>query len=184
MTDAILDAARDVFEQFGARRANVDDVARAAGVSRSTLYRAYPNKEALLAAVVFRETSAFFDELDEIAADLPPQEAIIECFVRGMTMMRDIPVLGRLGQTEPEMVTGIGNGMGNGGSLILLHADRVARTLRRSGARMPDDELHLVGELLLRLASTFLLDPSGSLDVTDPVAVRDYAKRYLSQLVD
>jgi TetR/AcrR family transcriptional regulator len=180
VTDAILDAARDVFEQFGARRANVDDVARAAGVSRSTLYRAYPNKEALLAAVVFRETSAFFDELDEIAADLPPQEAIIECFVRGMTMMREIPVLGRLGQTEPEMVTG----MGNGGSLILLHADRVARTLRRSGARMPDDELHLVGELLLRLASTFLLDPSGSLDVTDPVAVRDYAKRYLSQLVD
>ncbi len=132
MTDAILDAARDVFEQFGARRANVDDVARAAGVSRSTLYRAYPNKEALLAAVVFRETSAFFDELDEIAADLPPQEAIIECFVRGMTMMREIPVLGRLGQTEPEMVTG----MGNGGSLILLHADRVARTLRRF--RRPD----------------------------------------------
>ncbi len=180
MSDAILDAARDVFEQYGARRANVDDVARAAGVSRSTLYRAYPNKEALLAAVVFRETSAFFDELDEIAADLPPQEAVIECFVRGMTMMREIPVLGRLGQTEPEMVTG----MGRGGSLILLHSDRVARTLRRSGARMPDDELHLVGELLLRLASTFLLDPSGSLDVTDPAAVRDYAKRYLSQLVD
>ena len=105
---------------------------------------------------------------------------MIECFVRGMTMMREIPVLGRLGQTEPEMVTG----MGKGGSLILLHSDRVARTLRRSGARMPDDELHLVGELLLRLASTFLLDPSGSLDVTDPAAVRDYAKRYLSQLVD
>lgn len=180
MSDAILDAARDVFEQYGARRANVDDVARAAGVSRSTLYRAYPNKEALLAAVIERETGEFFDELDRIAADLPPQEAVIECFVRGMTMMRDIPVLGRLGQTETEMVTG----MTEGGSMILANADRVARTLRRSGARMPDDELHLVGELLLRLASTFLLDPSGSLDVTDPVAVRDYAKRYLSQLVD
>jgi AcrR family transcriptional regulator len=180
MSDVILDAARDVFEQYGARRANVDDVARAAGVSRSTLYRAYPNKEALLAAVVTRETGAFFDELDEIAADLPPQEAVIECFVRGMTMMREIPVLGRLGQTEPEMLTGVAEG----GSFILAHADRVARTLRRSGARMPDDQLHLVGELLLRLASTFLLDPSGSLDVTDPVAVRDYAKRFLSQLVD
>ena len=93
MSDDILDAARDVFEEYGARRANVDDVARAAGVSRSTLYRAYPNKEALLAAVVERETSAFFDELDQIAADLPPQEAVIECFVRGMSMMRDIPVL-------------------------------------------------------------------------------------------
>jgi len=180
MSDEILDAAREVFEEYGARRANVDDVARKAGISRSTLYRRFPNKEALLAAVIERETGEFFDELDRIAADLPPQEAVIECFVRGITMMRDIPVLGRLGQTEPEMVTGVSDR----GSMILANADRVARTLRRSGARMPDDELHLVGELLLRLASTFLLDPSGSLDVTDPVAVRDYAKRYLSQLVD
>ena len=75
VSDTILDAAREVFEQYGARRANVDDVARAAGISRSTLYRAYPNKEALLAAVVARETGASFDELDRIAADLPPQEA-------------------------------------------------------------------------------------------------------------
>lgn len=180
MSDAILDAARDVFEQYGARRANVDDVARAAGVSRSTLYRTYANKEALLLAVVEREAGAFFDELDRVAADLPPQEAVIECFVRGMSMMRDIPVLGRLAVTEPEMVTGLQGS----GSMILAHTERVAHTLRRSGARMADDELHLVAELLLRLASTFLLDPGGSLDVTDPAAVRDYAKRYLSQLVD
>ena len=179
MTDAILDAARDVFEEYGARRANVDDVARAAGVSRSTLYRRFPNKEALLVAVIERETTTLLDDLDRVAADLPPQEAVIECFVRGMAMMRDIPVLGRLAQTEPEVITG----MPGHGLALLTHTDRIARTLRRSGARMPDDELHLVAELLLRLASTFLLDPAGHLDVHDPVAVRDYAKRYLSQLV-
>jgi hypothetical protein len=49
---------------------------------------------------------------------------------------------------------------------------------------MPEDELLVVAELLLRLASTFLLDPAGRLDVNDPNAVRDYAKRYLSQLVE
>jgi TetR/AcrR family transcriptional regulator len=180
MSDEILDAARDVFEEYGARRANVDDVARKAGISRSTLYRRFPNKESLLAAVIDRETSAFLDDLDRVAQDLPPQEAVIECFVRGMAMMRDIPVLGRLAQTEPVMITGIpGRGLA-----VLEHSDRIARTLRRSGARMPDDELHVVAELLLRLASTFLLDPGGRLDVNDPHAVRDYAKRYLSQLVD
>jgi TetR/AcrR family transcriptional regulator len=180
VTDGILDAARDVFEEYGARRANVDDVARAAGISRSTLYRRFPNKESLLAAVIDRETGAFLDELDRVAKDLPPQEAVIECFVRGMAMMREIPVLGRLAQTEPEMITG----MPGRGPAVLEHSDRIARTLRRSGARMPDDELHVVAELLLRLASTFLLDPGGRLDVNDPDAVRDYAKRYLSQLVD
>ena len=88
-------------------------------------------------------------------------------------------MLGRLAKTEPEMISGI-----PGGPCLLEHSDRIARTLRRSGARMPDDELLVVAELLLRLASTFLLDPGARLDVTDPDAVRDYAKRYLSQLVD
>jgi TetR/AcrR family transcriptional regulator len=155
-------------------------VAGAAGISRSTLYRRFPNKESLLAAVIARETGRFLDELDRVAQDLPPQEAVIECFVRGMAMMREIPVLGRLAQTEPEMITG----MPGRGPAVLDHSDRIARTLRRSGARMPDDELHVVAELLLRLASTFLLDPGGRLDVNDSHAVRDYAKRYLSQLVD
>ncbi len=180
MSEAILDAARDVFEQFGARRANVDDVARQAGVSRSTLYRAYPNKGALLSAVLDRETTAFFDDLDRSVADLPPQEAVVEAFVRGVSIMREIPVLGRLAVTEPEMLTGVPRGE----TLLLAQAGRVARTLRRVGARMPDDDLRLAAELLLRLASTFLLDPGGSLDLDDELAVRDYAKRFLSPLVE
>ena len=180
MTDEILDAARAVFEQYGARRANVDDIAAAAGISRSTLSRRFASKEDLLAAVVARETDAFLDELDRVAADLPPQEAVIECFVRGLAIMRDIPVLGRLAQTEPEVISA----MPGRGHLLLAHSDRIARTLRRSGATMPDDELHLASELLLRVATTYLLDPDGHLDLTDPDAVRDFAKRYLSQLVN
>lgn len=180
MSDAILDAARAVFEQYGARRANVDDIAAAAGISRSTLYRRYPNKEALLAAVLVRETDDFLDALDRIAADLPPQEAVIECFVRGLSIMREIPVLGRLSQSEPEVISG----MPGRGHLLLAQSGRIARTLRRSGATMPDDELRMVAELLLRIATTYLLDPAGRLDLTDEHAIRDFAKRYLSQLVN
>jgi AcrR family transcriptional regulator len=178
-TEAILDAARAVFEQYGARRANVDDVAAAAGVSRSTLYRRFASKEDLLGAVVAREVDAFFDDLDRVAADLPPQEAVVECFVRGLAIMRDIPVLGRLAHTEPEVISA----MPGRGHLLLTQSDRIARTLRRSGATMPEEELRLVAELLLRLATTYLLDPDGHLDLTDEHAVRDYAKRYLSGLV-
>ncbi|GAA4694951.1 helix-turn-helix domain-containing protein [Nocardioides nanhaiensis] len=177
--DPLLEAARGVFEQFGVRRATMEDVARAAGVSRSTLYRAHPTKEALLLAVVERETAAFFDHLEEAAADLPPGEAVVECFVRGIALMREIPVLGRLAQTEPEVVTG----MPGRGSLVLRFTERVAATLRRAGATMPDDELLEVAELLLRLASTYLLDPTGRLDVTDERAVRAYAARFLAVLV-
>ena len=68
-------------------------------------------------------------------------------------------------------------------SLVLGSAERVAATLRRSGATMPDDELSTVAELMLRVAWTYLLNPRGGLDVADEGAVRDYARRYLAPLV-
>ena len=181
MTTAILDAAQHVFEQYGARRANVEDVARAAGISRSTLYRAYPNKEALLDAVLMRQLGDFLAELDRVASGLSPQEAVVECFARGIALTREIPLLARLVETEPEIITGAG--ATSHSSLVLGTADQVARTLRRSGATMPDDELHVVAELMLRLAYTYLLNPRGNLDLTDEAAVRAYAARYLAPLV-
>ena len=181
MTTAILDAAQRVFEQYGARRANVEDVARAAGISRSTLYRAYPNKEALLDAVLVRQLDAFLAELDKVASGLAPQEAVVECFTRGIALTREIPLLARLVETEPEIITGAG--ASSHSSLVLGTADQVAKTLRRSGATMPDDELHVVAELMLRLAYTYLLNPHGNLDLTDDDAVRDYARRFLAPLV-
>jgi TetR/AcrR family transcriptional regulator len=181
VTTTILDAAQHVFEQYGARRANVEDVARAAGVSRSTLYRAYPTKEALLQAVLDREIDEFFSQLDDLASGLPPREAIIECFTAGIALTREIPLLARLVETEPEIITGIGGSAQT--SVVLDSAHRVAGTLRRSGATMPQDELHVVAELMLRLAYTYLLNPHGNLELTDDDAVRDYARRYLAPLV-
>ena len=181
MTTAILDAAQNVFEQYGARRANVEDVARAAGISRSTLYRAYPNKEALLEAVLQRQFEAFLAELDRVASGLPPQEAVVECFTQGIALTREIPLLARLVETEPEIITGVG--ASSPSSLVLGAADQVAQTLRRSGATMPDDELHVVAELMLRIAYTYMLNPHGAVDMTDDKAVRGYAEKYLASLV-
>lgn len=180
MTAPLLDAARGVFAEYGARRANMDDVARAAGVSRSTLYRSYPTKDDLLGAVVLRELDAFFEELDRVAAPLAPQEAVIECFVRGISILDEVPVLGRLAKSEPDA---LGDLPGHG-HLLIAQADRVMSTLRRSGATMPDDDLRQASELLLRVASTYLVDPGGTLDVTDEDAVRDFAKRFLAGLVE
>jgi len=181
VTVTILDAAERVFTQYGARRANVEDVARAAGISRSTLYRAYPTKEALLQAVLDREIDEFFDQLDALAAGLPPREAIVVAYTAGIGLTREIPLLGRLLETEPEIITGLGGDVHS--STILGSADRVAQTLRRSGATMPDDELHVVAELMLRIAYTYMLQPHGTVDMTDPDAASAYARKYLASLV-
>jgi TetR/AcrR family transcriptional regulator len=181
VTTEILDAAERVFTQYGARRANVEDVARAAGVSRSTLYRAYPTKEALLQAVLDREIDTFFDQLDTLASDLAPREAVVECFSAGIALTREIPLLARLVESEPEIITGVGGATQT--STVLGSAHRVAETLRRSGATMPNDELHVVAELMLRIAYTYMLNPHGAVDMTDDKAVRAYAAKYLASLV-
>ena len=49
-SDRILDATLAVLGRAGPRRLSLSDVASAAGVSRPTLYRWFPSKEALLEA--------------------------------------------------------------------------------------------------------------------------------------
>lgn len=48
----LLGIARDVFTSAGFRRATMDEIAARAGVSKQSLYAAYPSKDALYAAVV------------------------------------------------------------------------------------------------------------------------------------
>jgi AcrR family transcriptional regulator len=49
---ALLDAAVGVFARFGFRKTSMDDVARAAGVSRQGLYLSFANKEELFRRAV------------------------------------------------------------------------------------------------------------------------------------
>ncbi len=51
---AILDAAGSVFSRYGFKKASMDDLARAAGLSRQGLYLHFPTKEALFKETVSR----------------------------------------------------------------------------------------------------------------------------------
>ncbi len=51
-TEVILDAALTEFERHGVRRVSLDDVGRRAGVSRTTIYRRFANRDDLMAAVI------------------------------------------------------------------------------------------------------------------------------------
>lgn len=51
----VLAGAREVFLNDGYEGASVDDIARAAGISKATLYRHFPDKAALFSAVLAQE---------------------------------------------------------------------------------------------------------------------------------
>ncbi|RIU17472.1 TetR/AcrR family transcriptional regulator, partial [Mycobacteroides abscessus] len=85
-TDAVLDAARTEFERHGMRRANMDAIARRAGVSRRTLYRRFPTKEALFEHLIEAESITVFGQLAVAANGQDAPGAIVECFTLAMRL--------------------------------------------------------------------------------------------------
>ena len=68
--DRILEAAREVFARDGIRGARMGKIAEAAGCARATLYRYFPNKEALLHAYMVRVARDFDAVLERQLRDL------------------------------------------------------------------------------------------------------------------
>jgi len=65
--DLLLDAARECVLDVGVRRTTLSSVARAAGVSRMTLYRRFPGVGSLPAALMTREFGALLTETGKAA---------------------------------------------------------------------------------------------------------------------
>lgn len=65
--ERILDTAEEVLRRFGPAKATVLDVARALGVSHGSVYRHFPSKAALRAAVAERWLARVSTPLVEIA---------------------------------------------------------------------------------------------------------------------
>jgi AcrR family transcriptional regulator len=73
--ERLVAAAREAFTEHGAE-AHLDDIARRASVGPGTLYRHFPSREALLAAVYRDDLEAFAARAGELAERLPPGAAL------------------------------------------------------------------------------------------------------------
>jgi AcrR family transcriptional regulator len=78
--DAILAAAREVFEAEGVL-ASLDAIALRAGVGNATLYRNFPAREDLLAAVMEAGIDGARAEAEALARERSPRDALAEWLV-------------------------------------------------------------------------------------------------------
>jgi AcrR family transcriptional regulator len=92
--EQILDAAAQLFADRGVGSPGMEDVARAAGCSRATLYRHYDNKDAVLRAFVQREAAVILAEVGS-----PPNE--VAAVVATLAAVRARPHL-RIWYTQTE----------------------------------------------------------------------------------
>lgn len=103
-TSAILDAAVVEFERHGFRRVALDDVARRAKVSRTTIYRRFANRDELVSAVIDRENAALFAAIaDELKSTGPQSNYYVEAFVSAVMRFRGHRVLNRLAADDPAL---------------------------------------------------------------------------------
>jgi len=75
--EALLSAARELFLAQGPD-APLDEVAKRAGVGAGTLYRHFPTRDDLIAAVYVTDIEALCDAAEKLAADERPGEALAE----------------------------------------------------------------------------------------------------------
>ncbi len=103
-TTAILDAAVIEFERHGFRRVALDDVARRAKVSRTTIYRRFAGRDELVTAVLDRENAALYAEIaTEIKSAAPQANIYVEAFTSAIVKFRSHRVLNQMITEEPAL---------------------------------------------------------------------------------
>jgi AcrR family transcriptional regulator len=101
---AVLDAARECVLAVGVRRTTFSDVARRAGVSRMTLYRRFPDLEALLSALMTREFGRVVEEARRASGAGTCRERVVAMTARAAERLHADPLFARLLDVDPELL--------------------------------------------------------------------------------
>lgn len=96
--ERILTAAEDMLRRHGPSRATVVDVARSLGMSHANVYRHFPSKAALRAAVAERWLAAISGPLDAIATGPEPAPTRLASWLRALAAAKRRKVL-----SDPEL---------------------------------------------------------------------------------
>jgi AcrR family transcriptional regulator len=182
-SEAILDAARAALVEHGLRRTSLDDIARLAGVSRATLFRRFPNRDALLVTLVAREAQRLIARVDEhVDLTRPPQRRVVDGFLAFVTEVRRHDLLRRLVATDPETILPLLTT--DAEPVIALGRTYLAGHLRRAqedGAELTGDPEH-IAELLARIAHSLAIAPGTTLPVDDPTRLAAFARTTLAPI--
>jgi AcrR family transcriptional regulator len=172
--ERVLRGTYESIARVGIAKTTMDDAARAAGVSRATVYRLFPGgRDELLRETVGWEMTRFFLHLGEELGSAPDFGAFLE---RALPFARDEllrhAVLQKVLETEPERLM----------PLITVEQHRVIEYIaayflpllvrdQERGLVRPGVDLPRAAEYVARMALSLISSP-GRHDLDDPAAVR------------
>jgi len=92
--ERILDAAEELFTRDDPSSVGMNDIAKASGCSRATVYRYFENRDALYTAYVHREAHRVFQELGALDTDAnSPGQLLVEGIIASLHRVRESPAL-------------------------------------------------------------------------------------------
>lgn len=102
--DTYLDAARDCILDVGWRRTTLTEVARRAGVSRMTIYRAWSDMGSLLGDLMTREWVGIAAATRVAAADTTTPAGIAAAALSTVRALRDNELFVRIVELDPDLM--------------------------------------------------------------------------------
>jgi AcrR family transcriptional regulator len=102
--DRLLEATYNCVANYGMAKTTVEDVVKASGISRATIYRHFPGgRDELLRETVAWELGRYFVELGDYVRDAPDlAELLGRGLVHAKQTLREHVVLRKMLDTEPE----------------------------------------------------------------------------------
>jgi len=179
--DRVCAGAYECIARFGLAKTTVDDVARASGVSRATVYRMFPGgRDQVLRETVGWEMNRFFASLAEAVADASDLETRLErALVFAHRAVVEHAVLQKILTTEPEALLPL---MTVEQHRVLGYIVEYLRPLlvaeRDAGRLRPDVDVDLAADYLARMVLSLIGSP-GRWDLTDPVEVQHLVREEL-----
>ena len=146
--DAILQAARAVFAKNGVL-APLDGIALQAGVGNATLYRNFPTRDDLLAAVMEVNLDEALSEAETLCREQSPRVALAEWLVRLTWQLRiwhDLPHCVAEARTAPA------SSMNPAVSLLVRQTGELLDRAKAAGAALPTIGANEVFELVTALS--------------------------------
>lgn len=104
----ILEAAIGLFVAHGYRKTGIDDIARAAGIAKGTVYLYFTTKTELLVTAIAFEKLRLFALLDGIdAPGLAPRERLRQWIRASLLMVAGSPLLTRATAGDPDILAAL-----------------------------------------------------------------------------
>lgn len=181
--DRILDAAERCLRRLGVQRASMADVAAAAGMSRGSVYFHFPDREALVQAVLARAAERFVRSSEQAVRSrrtLATQVAEAAVFIR--QHMRDGDPPQATGDHHDALVATLltANLEGTVASWVEFWQPFLAEAAARGEIRRDLDRRE-AAEWIVRIMLSVAVMPSAVIDLDDARALRAFVGRYIVQ---